>query len=330
MSGVWTVAEVSGGEIKAISFELLQAARQIAGELGTTVGAVLIGHEAASLANTLFAYGADEVAVAESAGLANFAPESWTKVLAAFAAAHQPQVLLLGHTAVGKDVAGRLAVRLGTSIVADCTQVAVDGGKVVCTRPVFGGSMLSTAVSTGPLTFATLRPKAFARPAEQPGRTGNLVRLAVDEQWTRTRTELVDVSREQATAVSLADAEVVVSGGRGIGGPEKFEIVERLASELGAAVGASRAVVDAGWRPHKEQVGQTGRTVSPKLYIACGISGAIQHLVGMRTSGTIVAINSDPEAPLMKVANVAVVGDLFEIIPAVIEELKKLKTGAAV
>ncbi len=327
MSGVWTIAEISGGEIKAISFELLAAARQLADALGTTVGSVVIGHEAASVAGSLFACGADEVAVAESPALANFAPEPWTKVIASFAAAHDPQVMLLGHSALGKELAGRLAVRLGTSVVADCTHLAVDGGKVVCTRPIFGGTMLSAAVSTTALTFATVRPKAFARPTEQPGREGKLLRIAVDDSWTRLRTEIVEITREQTAAIGLADAEIVVSGGRGVGAPDKFELIERLASELGAAVGASRAVVDAGWRPHKEQVGQTGRTVSPKLYVACGISGAIQHLVGMRTSGTIVAINTDAEAPIMKVANVAVVGDLQQVIPAVIEELKK-RAGA--
>jgi electron transfer flavoprotein alpha subunit len=330
MSGIWTVPEIADGEIKGISLELLGAARQLASALGEKVGAVLVGHDVANLAGTLFSFGADMVAVAEHPGLAAFNPEAHTKVLGAFAAEHQPRALLLGHSAQGREIAGRLCAKLGVAAVADCSAFAIEGGKVLCTRPIFGGSMLTTALCTGSVAMATVRPKAFARPSEEPGRTGEKVVLAVDAGWTAARTELVDVKREQVTTVSLGDAEIIVSGGRGVGAAEKFDVVERLASELGAAVGASRAVVDAGWRPHKEQIGQTGKTVSPKLYVAAGISGAIQHLVGMRTSDTIIAINTDAEAPIMKVANLALVGDLFEVIPAVIEELRKLKAGATV
>ncbi len=330
MSGIWTVAEVADGEIKGISFELLGAARQLADTLGEKVGAVLIGHDVSNLAGTLFASGADQVVVAEHPGLAAFSPEAHAKVLGAFAAEQQPRILLLGHSAQGKEVAGRLCAKLGVAAVADCTAFAVDSGKLLCTRPIFGGSMLTTTLATGTPALATVRPKAFVRLAEQAGRQGERSALAVAAAWIAARTELLDVTREQIATVSLGDAEIIVSGGRGVGAAEKFEIIERLATELGAAVGASRAVVDAGWRPHKEQIGQTGRTVSPKLYIAAGISGAIQHLVGMRTSDTIIAINTDAEAPIMKVANLALVGDLFEIIPAIIEELRKAKTGATV
>ena len=330
MSGIWTVAEIFDGEIKGISFELLGAARPLADALGQTVGVVVIGHEVSGLAGALFAAGADQVLVAEHSGLGTFSPEAHTKVLAAFAAAYQPQVLLLGHSTQGKEVAGRLSVRLGVSASADCTGFANADGRIVCTRPVFGGTMLTNSVSTKGLTFATVRPKAFARPAESAGRSGEVLALDVDASWLGNRTEIVEVKREQTATVSLGDAEIICSGGRGVGAAERFEIIEKLAAGLGAAVGASRAVVDAGWRPHKEQVGQTGRTVSPKVYVACGISGAIQHLVGMRTSDTIIAINTDAEAPIMKVANLALVGDLFEIIPRVLEELEILKTGAAV
>ncbi|MBM3270531.1 MAG: electron transfer flavoprotein subunit alpha/FixB family protein [Candidatus Sericytochromatia bacterium] len=330
MSGIWTVAEIADGEIKGISFELLGAARQIADATGEKVGVVLVGHDVANLAGTLFAFGADQVGVADHPGLAAFSPEAHTKVVAAFAAQQQPNVLLIGHSPQGREIAGRVCARLGVSAVADCTALASDGGKLVCTRLIFGGSMVTTSVATGSPAIATVRPKAFAKPAEQAGRQGEKLVLDVDPAWTASRTELVDVKREQVTTISLGDAEIVVAGGRGVGAAEKFEVVERLGAELGAAIGASRAVVDAGWRPHKEQIGQTGKTVAPKLYIAAGISGAIQHLVGMRTSDTIIAINTDSEAPIMKVANLALVGDLFEIIPAFIEELRKLKTGATV
>ena len=291
---------------------------------------MLIGHDVSNLADKLFAFGADQVVVADHPGLAAFSPESYTKVLGAFAEAHQPRALLIGHSAQGKELAGRVSVKLGVSAVADCTGLAVEGGQVLWTRPVFGGTMMTTTAAVKAPAFATVRPKTFARLPEQAGRQGEKLTLTVDAAWTASRTELVDVVREQTTTISLGDAEIIVSGGRGVGASEKFEIIERLATEMGGAVGASRAVVDAGWRPHKEQVGQTGRTVAPKLYIAVGISGAIQHLVGMRTSDTIVAINTDAEAPIMKVANLALVGDLFEIIPAVIEELRKLKAGATV
>jgi electron transfer flavoprotein alpha subunit len=294
------------------------------------LGVLLIGHEVANLADTLFAHGADVVGVVEHPLLANFSPESHTNVIAAFTSANQAEVLLLGHSAIGKEIAGRLAVRLDTSPVADCTSFALQNGKLACTRSVFGGTMLTTTVANGSIALATVRPKAFAAPSSTSGRSGQRIDFAVDSSWLVTRTELVEVNREQTTSISLGDAEVICSGGRGVGAAEKFEIVEQLAKELGAAIGASRAVVDAGWRPHKEQVGQTGRTVSPKLYVACGISGAIQHLVGMRTSDTIIAINTDPEAPIMKVANLALVGDLFEVLPQAIAEIKKLKAGAAV
>lgn len=330
MSGIWTVAEIAEGEIRGVSFELLAAAKQLADGLGEKVGAVLIGHDVSNLADKLFAFGADQVVVAEHPGLATFSPESYTKVLGAFAEAHQPRALLVAHTNQGKELAGRVSVRLGASAVADCTALAVEGGQVLWTRPVFGGTMLTTTASVKAPAFATVRPKTFAKLAEQAGRQGEKLALTIDAAWTASRTELVDVKREQTATISLGDAEIIVSGGRGVGAAEKFDVVERLAAEMGAAVGASRAVVDAGWRPHKEQVGQTGRTVAPKLYIAAGISGAIQHLVGMRTSDTIVAINTDAEAPIMKVANLALVGDLFEIIPAFIEELRKLKAGATV
>ncbi|MBI6546863.1 MAG: electron transfer flavoprotein subunit alpha/FixB family protein [Cyanobacteria bacterium NC_groundwater_1444_Ag_S-0.65um_54_12] len=329
MSGVWTVAEVSDGGIKGISFELLGAARSLANNLAEPVGTVLIGHEVANLADELFAHGADRVLVAEHPALASFAPERHARVIGDFATAYAPQVLLIGHTGSGKEIAGRLAARLDVSVITDCVALQLVDAQVRCTRPIFGGSMLTTAVATKGITFATIRPKAFARPAPAIGRPGEVLQLAVSAACLVARTEVVEVVNETSTAISLTDAEIVCAGGRGVGSAEKFELIERLAKELGAAVGASRAVVDAGWRPHKEQVGQTGKTVSPKLYIAAGISGAIQHLVGMRSSDTIVAINTDPEAPIMKVANLAVTADLLEVIPKVIEELKILK-GAAV
>lgn len=327
--GVWIVAETGEGELKGISAELLAAGRQLAGALGQPLTAVLLGNEVAPLAQKLINAGADRVLVAEHSALATLQTGPFVNVLAAMVEQHQPEVLLFGHTVLGKDLGGRLSARLEAAMVGDATRLAVENGRIQWTHPVFGGSLLTTCEAKTSPQLGSIRPKAFARLPESD-RTGEIVTFPVDAGLVSSRTTVQEVIKEQVSRLSIGDAEIIVSGGRGLGGPEPFSLLEQLATELGAAVGASRAAVDAGWRPHHDQVGQTGRTVSPKLYIACGISGAIQHLVGMRTSGFIVAINTDAEAPLMKLANIAVVGDLFQVVPALIEELKKARTGAAV
>lgn len=329
MSIIWTLAEIEGGEIKGISHELITSARALADASGgRKVGVLAMGHEIGGLVDQLAAMGADIVALADAPGLAQAPADVAARVLAPFLQGQQASTVLLGHTATGRDLAGRLAVRLGLGVIADATEVQVDGGKIVATRSIFGGGMWSRATSAGDGAVITIRPRAVTAGVLQAGRTAETLTMTVPDGATNRRVETLELKQETGTSISLGDAEVVVSGGRGMGGADKFGPVETLARTLGAAVGASRAVVDSGWRPHKEQIGQTGRTVSPKLYVALGISGAIQHLVGMRTSGTIVAVNTDAEAPIMKVANVAAVGDVHEIVPALVAELSRQGVGA--
>jgi electron transfer flavoprotein alpha subunit len=329
-TGVWIVAETGDNDLKPTTLELLAAGRSLADTLGQPLVAILLGHEVTPLASKLFAYGADKVVVAEHAALQQVRSEPYLETIAAILQQNPAEILLLGHTALGKDIAGRLAVRLGGGLTTDCTQLSLDGGELQKVHPVFGGSLMTCTASSARPQMATVRPKAFARLAEQPGRAGEVVNFPVTDAMVQSRTAVLDVVREAAKKIALTDAEIIVSGGRGMGGPENWHLIENLANALGAAHGASRAVVDAGWRPHSEQVGQTGKTVSPKVYVACGISGAIQHLVGMRSSKYIIAINTDPEAPIMKVANVAIVGDVMQVIPQLIEEVKKVKAGAPV
>lgn len=330
MSTIWTLAEIEQGDLKGITFELLSAARQLAEGLGGyKVGALVVGHEMGGLVSRLAEHGADVVAVADAPGLTQAPADVVTRVLAPFLSEQQATIVLLGHTSAGKDLAGRLAIRMGCGVIADATAVAVEHGKPVITRSIFGGSMWSKATPTDHSVVVTVRARALNATPGSSGRTAEVLSIPVQADELARRVEVLELRQEAGGSLSLADAEIVVSGGRGLGGADRFGPVEDLAKALGGAVGASRAVVDSGWRPHKEQIGQTGKTVSPKLYVAMGISGAIQHLVGMRTSGTIVAINSDPEAPIMKVANVAAVGDAHEIVPALVAELSRQGVGAA-
>jgi electron transfer flavoprotein alpha subunit len=329
MSTIWTLAEIEGGELKGITHELLTAARSLADASGgLKVGVVALGHEIGGLVPLLGSLGADLVALADAPSLANAPADVVARVIAPFLQGQQARTVLLGHTAIGKDVAGRLAVRLDCGVIADATELKIAGGQVMATRSIFGGGMWSRATAAGESAVITVRPRAVTPATGQSGRTAETLTLPVAEGSTTRRVETLELKQETSTTISLSDAEVVVAGGRGMGGADRFGPVETLAKTLGAAVGASRAVVDSGWRPHKEQIGQTGRTVSPKLYVALGISGAIQHLVGMRTSGTIIAINTDAEAPIMKVANVAAVGDVHEIVPALVTELSRQGVGA--
>ncbi|MEB3186026.1 MAG: electron transfer flavoprotein subunit alpha/FixB family protein [bacterium] len=329
-NGIWIVAEAAEGDLKSISVELLAAARPLADALGQPVGAVLLGHEVSPLAQKLIAFGADRVIVADHAALQPLRTEPALETLTHVFEEFTPEAILFGNTPLGKDVAGRLGVRFGTTLTTDCTKLEVVEGLIHKTHPVFGGSNLTVSTSEIRPQMATIRPKAFARGTEDAGRSGEVIPFAVDDAWVTSRTTVKDVIREAARKLSVTDAEIIVTGGRGMGGPENWHLIEGLAAELNAATGASRAVVDAGWRPHGEQVGQTGKTVSPKLYVACGVSGAIQHLVGMRSSRYIIAINTDAEAPIMKVANVAIVGDVHEVIPQLIAEFKAARQAAAV
>ena len=321
MSGVWVWIEQDNGNIAPISLEALGVGRRIAGELGTNLTAVVLGESVQGLADEAFTYGADAVLGMDDALFGPFRVEAYGRALAQLVAGREPAVLLLGTSSRGHDLAAWVAAQLDLGLAADGTDIAVRDGRVVVTRPVYAGKLLSDVYVTEGVQVVTLRSRAFA-PASATGGSGEAewVQPAVSEEQIGAT---VQGFESAGSVVSLTDARIIVSGGRGVGGPEGFAPIRELAAVINAAVGASRAAVDAGWIPYEHQVGQTGKTVSPDLYIASGISGAIQHQAGMRTAKVIVAINSDPEAPIFKLANYGIVGDLFQILPALTEEFRK-------
>jgi len=315
--------ETRDGKIKKSSLEALSEAKRLAGGLGTEAAAVLAGGAVADLAPGAFALGAAKVYALESPGLAGYSSQAYALALAGFAADVKPVALLFAATAMGRDLAPRVAARLGAGLASDCTKVAVKDGRLEFTRPIYAGkAFLSLALKSSP-QLATLRPNVFPLGESAPA-AGEVVRVAVDVPESALKGRVVEVLKEESAELDVTEAEVVVSGGRGIKGPENFALLRDLASALPrAAVGASRSAVDSGWIGHQHQVGQTGKTVSPNLYLAVGISGAIQHLAGMSSSKFIVAVNKDPEAPIFKVADYGIVGDLFEVVPKLTEEIKK-------
>jgi electron transfer flavoprotein alpha subunit len=319
---VWVFVEQFNGTLAQPSLEALGVARRLAAELGGGVTALLMGQGVAGAAQDLIAHGADEVLVVDDASLKDFRVEPYGALLAKLARERQPEVVLAGATTRGRDLMGWAMVDLDTSAIADATDVQVVDGQVQATRPVYAGKLLSTAIGQRRPVLLSLRPRAFPKPEPDASRTGQVetVPPAMDEAAIQTK--VVDYVVQEGQ-VSLGDARIIVSGGRGVGGPEGFAPVRELAQVLGAALGASRAAVDAGWIPYAHQVGQTGKTVSPDLYIACGISGAIQHQAGMRSAKTIVAINKDAEAPIFRLARYGIVGDLFKIVPALSTEFRK-------
>ncbi len=324
--GVMIVAEQKRGIVQGVSFELLGAARRLAEETEGGVSAVLIGHDVAKEAKRLIAHGADKVFVSQSAELAEFNDEPYAKILARIIRAEKPEIVLAGATCIGRALVPRAAVVLGTGLTADCTGLEIQEGTghLAQTRPAFGGNIMATILCTRHRPqMATVRHKVMkALPADE-GRAGEVVDVPPAAEDLASRARVVKAVEEAAGAVNIAEADIIISGGRGMRGPEHFSILFDLANALGAAVGASRSAVDAGWVPYSYQVGQTGKTVQPKLYIACGISGAIQHLVGMQSSDVIIAINKDPDAPIFKVATFGIVGDLFEIVPRLTREIQR-------
>ncbi len=318
---VWI--EQFNGRIASPSLEALGTARTLSGALGGKVSACLFGHGVEGLAQEVIAHGADTVYLADDPTLADFRLEPYAALLARLVRQHEPALILLGATSRGRDLGPAVAVDLESGCVADCTALAFEAGKLVATRPIYAGKLLCTCTvpEKRPAVFTT-RARAFPKPAADPARSGEVIRVppALTEEEISSK-----VTGFAATVggVNLADAAIIVSGGRGVGGPEGFAPVRELAQVLKAAVGASRAAVDAGWIPYEHQVGQTGKTVSPDLYVACGISGAIQHQAGMRTSKVIVAINKDPEAPIFQLATYGIVGDLFKVVPALTAALRQ-------
>ena len=326
--GVWVFAEQRGGKLADVALELLGEGRQLATVLQQPLAAFLLGSGIGHLAKELIAFGAERVYVADHADLRGFIEDSYTTVLTEMARAQKPNIILLGATAIGRSLAPRVAARLGTGLTADCTGLAADPGTkdLLQTRPAFGGNVMATILTQNHRPqMATVRPRVFCPLPKDENRTGETVNWNLTKTVFDHRVKLLESMTAQDEKVNLAEAEIIVSAGRGLGDQKNLCLVKDLADALGGVVGASRAVVDAGWIAYQHQVGQTGKTVRPKLYVACGIHGAIQHLAGMQSAEVIVAINKNPEAPIFKVAHYGIVGDAMEVIPEMLKELKKAK-----
>lgn len=317
--GIFVITEQREGTFRKVSFEALSEGRRLADAKNVPLVAVLCGSEVETLAGDLEKYGPDRILVADDPALAEYTTDAFTHVIAEAVKAQDPELILIGASITGKDLSARLAARLDAGLAMDCVGVRVDGGDFVFTRPMYGGKVVADVTIEGTPKIAALRPNVMTI-TEAP-RSAAVEKLSV--QVGDVKTTVAERKLEATDKVELTEADIIVSGGRGTAGD--FSVLEDLANALGGAVGASRTAVDEGWRPHSDQVGQTGKVVSPNLYVACGISGAIQHLAGMSTSKVIVAINKDPEAPIFSKADYGIVGDLFKVVPAVTEELKKLK-----
>jgi electron transfer flavoprotein alpha subunit len=321
MSGVWVWIENRDGAISIIGHEAINAARAVAAGLGQPLTGLVFGQDVAGVADAAFDLGVDAVLGCDDPTLAHFRVEAYGPLLAKLAAEKSPAVLIAGASTRGRDLTGWVAAALDAGLVPDGIGLEVDGGTVKVTRPVYAGKLMSRVHATGGTQVISVRSRAFPQ-AESTGQTGSAEWVDAVAAEDDIPTKITGFESKEA-GVSLTDANIIVSGGRGVGGPEGFAPVQELADVLGGALGASRAAVDAGWIPYDHQVGQTGKTVSPDLYIANGISGAIQHQAGMRTSKVIVAVNKDAEAPIFKLAHYGIVGDLFKVLPALSAEFRK-------
>jgi electron transfer flavoprotein alpha subunit len=321
---VLVLGEARDGQLRNVSFEAIAAAKTVA-EGGEVVG-VLIGDSVSSLGNDLYQYGADKVVAVEDAKLAQYTPDGFSQGLMAVIEQESPEGIIFGHTSLGKDLAPKIASKLGSGLISDAVAVEEAGGNLVFTRPIYSGKAFEKKIVTDGLVFATIRPNNIAPLEKDAGKSGEV--STVSAEIKDLRTIIKDVVRKATEGVDLSEAKVVVAGGRGVKSEEGFEPLKELADVLGGAVGASRGACDADYCDYSLQIGQTGKVVTPDLYIAAGISGAIQHLAGMSNSKVIVAINKDPEANIFKVADYGIVGDLFEVVPMLTEEFKKLKVNA--
>lgn len=326
---VWVFIEVVRGKIKGVSLELLGQGRKMADDLGEKLVAIIPGNEIEDFAKMAIHYGADEAIVVDQKELKDYSTDGYTKAMCTLIKKYNPAVLLIGATNNGRDLGPRVSSRMQTGLTADCTELGVDSETrlVKWTRPAFGGNLMATILCTDHRPqIGTVRPGVFKKPEEDTGRKGEIIHETVEFGPDEIRTRIVEVITEAGGAdVNLEEAEIIVSGGRGVGGPEGFEVLKELADEIGAQIGASRAAVDSGWISSLHQVGQTGKSVGPKIYIACGISGAIQHVAGMSSSDVIIAINKDPDAPIFNIADYGIVGDLFEIIPELTKRIRSSK-----
>ncbi len=322
--GVWVFAEQREGKLMQVAVELLGEGRKLAEEVGCELCAVLCGSGVEDLSRELFEYGADKVYYADAPELAQYTTDAYTKAIYEAITTYKPEIVLLGATHIGRDLGPCLAVRCNTGLTADCTRLEINRETkgIMQTRPAFGGNLMATIVCPNHRPqMSTVRPGVMEKAKRQEGRSGELVKLSVSFGENDIRTKVVEVVKSVKEMVSLTDADIIVSGGMGLGKPEGFELLKKLADRLGGTIAASRAAVDEGWIDHAYQVGQTGTTVKPKIYFACGISGAIQHAAGMQNSGLIVAVNTNENAPIFDIADIGIVGDLYKVIPAVLEEL---------
>jgi len=325
---LWVLIETNeDGTAKNVGLELLNPGKMMAGKQGGAVVAIVIGNNVAAAVEAAGTYGAEKIIVVEGEEYAHYSTDAYAIALTALIEKYGPTSVLIGATNNGRDLGPRVACRLKTGLTADCTSLDIDAesGNVAWTRPAFGGNLMATILCPDHRPqMGTVRPGVFKK-AEPAAFAGEVIREDIRVAAEQIRTQVLEVIKEVGENVDLEGAEIIVTGGRGVGGPEGFETIKLLADALGATVGASRAAVDSGWISHAHQVGQTGKTVGPKLYIACGISGAIQHTAGMSSSECIVAINKDPDAPIFDIADYGVVGNLFEILPVLTEEVKKAK-----
>lgn len=324
-SGVWVFAEYRNNRLAPVSLELLGVGRQLAEKRNVELAAVLLGTDLDEPAKELVALGADKVYSANDRALYNYTDDAYGNILEDLILEHKPEIVLAGATAIGRSLIPRVSTLVKTGLTADCTDLDIreEDGLLLQTRPAFGGNVMATIIcpNTRP-QMATVRPNIMKPNPRDPERTGEIIEVRPDPDRMVSRVNVLETVFEESDQINITEADIVVSGGRGLDNEKGFFLIREFADTVGGAVGASRVAVDSGWINYPHQVGQTGKTVCPKIYIACGISGAIQHLVGMQSSEMIIAINNDPEAPIFGVATYGVVGDLFEIIPRVIEKLK--------
>ena len=324
--GVMTIAEQRDKDIRKITYEIVSEGRRLADKLGQEQIAVLLGADIKDKAGQIAQYGSDKVIVADDPRLEKYTPDAYVEVISQIVKQYEPQILLLGASAQGKDLSARLSARLNVGMAQDCTRFDIKDGNLVAIRPIYAGKAYATVTYSDESLpqMATARPNVMSMNEPDSSRQFELIDAEFNLDDSAVKMQMVDVIKDEKAKIDLTEADKIVSGGRGMKGPENFKILEELADLIGGTVGASRSAVDAGWRPHSDQVGQTGKVVSPNLYIACGISGAIQHLAGMGTSKIIVAINKDPDAPIFKKADYGIVDDLFKIVPALTKEVKKM------
>ncbi len=324
--GVLVVVEQRNGAIRKVSWEVLSEGKRLADQLGQDMAAVLVGGDGiSSHAEALGQWGAKKVFVAEHSELGQYRTNPYTRMVVDVAKMMEPRIILMGASSTGKDLAPRVAARLGVGMLSDCVAFELQDGTLVGRRPMYAGKLYAYVACRAIPQIATARPNVLSKMEPDPSAKAEVVKVSVQLEDSDLTAKVLELKEEASGRPDLTEAEIIVSGGRGMKGPENYAMLETLADLLGGTVGASRAAVDAGWRPQSDQVGQTGKVVTPNLYIACGISGSIQHLAGMGTSKVIVAINKDPDAPIFQKADYGVVDDLFKVVPPLIEEVKKLK-----